>query len=184
MAWIEKEGIPTVGVICEGFDGSAHLVAENEGLSNARIVVYPPPNVLVQNSEEIYKYAETILDEVIKLLTEPVTEAIRAVIKAEMPEPREIIFRGTLEEVNEFFRETRRTDGLPIIPPSIEKVEQLRKDRDDQKVKIALRDIKEAAKEEVNLIPQVLEAVKVYATGGEIIDELREVYGVYERPVY
>ncbi|MFC1820654.1 methylmalonyl-CoA mutase [Thermodesulfobacteriota bacterium] len=66
----------------------------------------------------------------------------------------------------------------------IEKIEILRKERDNQKVKIALRDIKEAAKEDVNLIPQVLDAVKVYATGGEIIDELREVYGVYERPIY
>ena len=40
-----------------------------------RLVEYPPPNIAVQSSEEIYKYAEELLDEVVKALTEPVTDA-------------------------------------------------------------------------------------------------------------
>ena len=41
------------------------------------------------------------------------------------PEPgaREIVFRGTFEEVNAHFYERQWSDGLPIIPPTLEKIE-------------------------------------------------------------
>src|SRR5258708_1424420 len=41
------------------------------------------------------------------------------------PEPsaREIVFRGTFEEVNAHFYEREWSDGLPIVPPTIEKIE-------------------------------------------------------------
>jgi hypothetical protein len=42
------------------------------------------------------------------------------------PEPKagEIVFRGTFEEVNEHFYEREWSDGLPIVPPTIEKIEE------------------------------------------------------------
>ncbi len=41
------------------------------------------------------------------------------------PEPsaREIVFRGTFEEVNAYFYEREWSDGLPIVPPTVEKIE-------------------------------------------------------------
>lgn len=41
--------------------------------------------------------------------------------------PKDIVFKGTLEEVNRVFYEKGWTDGLAIIPPSIEKVEEFLK---------------------------------------------------------
>ena len=61
---------------------------------------------------------------------------------------------------------------------------RLRKDRENGSVKIALRELKEAAQEGVNLVPPILDAVRVYATGGEIAETLREVFGEYVRPSY
>ena len=66
----------------------------------------------------------------------------------------------------------------------IEKVKRLRRERDNEKVEAALKGLKEAALEGVNLFPSVLDAVKAYATGGEICDTLRSVYGEYKRPAY
>jgi len=45
------------------------------------------------------------------------------------PEPaaREIVFRGTFEEVNSHFYEREWSDGLPIVPPTIEKIEEFLK---------------------------------------------------------
>jgi len=42
------------------------------------------------------------------------------------PEPsaREVVFRGTFEEVNAHFYEREWSDGLPIVPPTLEKIEE------------------------------------------------------------
>lgn len=39
------------------------------------------------------------------------------------PSAREIVFRGTFEEVNAYFYEREWSDGLPIVPPALEKIE-------------------------------------------------------------
>ncbi len=43
-------------------------------------------------------------------------------------------------------------------------------------------DLKKAAVNEENLMPHILKAVKSYATLGEIVDSLKEIYGVYQEP--
>lgn len=90
-----------------------------------RLVEYPPPNIAVQSPEEIQECATVILDRVIKALTGPATNSKETAGTLVEADPREIIFRGSLEEVNEFFREKRWSDGLPIIPPTIEAVEEM-----------------------------------------------------------
>jgi methylmalonyl-CoA mutase N-terminal domain/subunit len=64
----------------------------------------------------------------------------------------------------------------------IARVKKVKKERDNKAVKVALARIKKGAKEGINLFPAVLDAVKVYATMGEICDELRSVYGEYQQP--
>lgn len=122
---MEREAIPAVGIVCKGFAYNANLIAESEGLHEIRLVEYPPPNIAVQSSEEIYKCAKALLDEVIKALTGPATGAKRLAATPVEAATREIIFRGTLEEVNQFFQEKRWTDGLPIIPPTVEAVDEM-----------------------------------------------------------
>jgi len=39
------------------------------------------------------------------------------------PGLRDIVFGGTFEEVNEFFYDREWSEGLPIVPPTVEKVE-------------------------------------------------------------
>ena len=46
-------------------------------------------------------------------------------------------------------------------------------------MKAALHNLKEAASSDANLMPPVLEAVKAYASIGEICDVLRDVFGEY-----
>jgi len=58
---------------------------------------------------------------------------------------------------------------------------QVKRERDNEQVATALRRLKEEAKDEsVNLIPPILEAVKAYASIGEICGVLREVFGEYQ----
>ncbi len=61
----------------------------------------------------------------------------------------------------------------------IEKLEALKKTRDEARVQSALEAVREAAEAEENLMPHFIEAVKTYATLGEICGVLREVFGEY-----
>jgi methylmalonyl-CoA mutase N-terminal domain/subunit len=61
-------------------------------------------------------------------------------------------------------------------------VKKTKQKRDKDKLAVALRRVKEDAKANKNLMPSILEAVKAYASVGEICDIFREVYGVYRDP--
>ncbi|MDG2769835.1 methylmalonyl-CoA mutase family protein, partial [Vibrio parahaemolyticus] len=63
------------------------------------------------------------------------------------------------------------------------KLQRLRQERDNVKVKESIDMLVEKAKTDENLMPYILEAVKSYATLGEICGALREVFGEYEQSV-
>ncbi len=71
------------------------------------------------------------------------------------------------------------------VDPSVEKkqverLQKLRRKRDNRKVKEVLEKLHYAAEKDENLMPTIIEAVKAYATLGEIMDVLRKVYGEYK----
>jgi methylmalonyl-CoA mutase N-terminal domain/subunit len=61
----------------------------------------------------------------------------------------------------------------------IEKLKNLKKQRDNTKVEQSLNRLKKAALNEENLFPYVIECVENYSTVGEITKILKEVYGEY-----
>lgn len=63
------------------------------------------------------------------------------------------------------------------------RLKQVKRERDSAKVKDALLMVQKAAKENQNLIPSLIEAVKAYASIGEICDTLKEVYGEQSQPM-
>lgn len=92
--------------------------------------------------------------------------------------------------VNKFQIEEKGTSRkiLRVDPSMAEKqiarLRALKESRDNVKVKEALEEIRKAAKDEsANLMPKILEAVKVYATLGEICDVLREEFGEYRESI-
>ena len=74
--------------------------------------------------------------------------------------------------------EVFRVDDSIRIQQSL-KIDRLKETRDNQKVDLALINLKNAAKGNDNLMPLILVAVEEYATLGEIADVLREVFGEY-----
>ena len=63
--------------------------------------------------------------------------------------------------------------------PEVSEPEALAAARINAAVKKALEEVKRTAEKDENLVPPVFEAVKQYATVGEISNVLREVYGEY-----
>lgn len=64
-----------------------------------------------------------------------------------------------------------------------ERVSQLREDRDQVKVEKALKALKDTAETDQNLMPKIVDAVKAYATLGEVCDVMREVFGEYNENI-
>ena len=60
-----------------------------------------------------------------------------------------------------------------------ERLQQLRENRDNDAVKDALSELREAAEGEANVMPYIVDAVKAYATTGEICNAMRDVFGEY-----
>ncbi len=65
-----------------------------------------------------------------------------------------------------------------------ERLRSLKRSRNNRQVSARLGDILPAARRGENLMPYIIEAVKEYATLGEISDIFREAYGVYTDPGY
>ena len=66
----------------------------------------------------------------------------------------------------------------------VERLQQTRDRRDSGALANALERLKQAAANNDNTMPATIEAVRAYATLGEICSALRDVYGVYEEPAF
>ena len=62
----------------------------------------------------------------------------------------------------------------------IDNLSQVRRSRDNREVARRLRELEQAAKGSENLMPPLIEAVKAYATLGEMMGVFREVFGEYQ----
>ena len=62
----------------------------------------------------------------------------------------------------------------------LNKLAQLKRTRNNAAVDLALDAIQDAAKSGKNTMPSILDAVRAYATVGEMCDALRRVWGEYE----
>ena len=115
----ERAGVPTASLVCEGFRGQAATTAAGLGLPGLPTALVPG-HVDVQSAEELRRnVAEVTVDAVIRNLTEAPPPAGGAVVE---PAAADIVFEGSLDQVNRFFYENDWSDGLPIVPPTGERV--------------------------------------------------------------
>jgi methylmalonyl-CoA mutase N-terminal domain/subunit len=63
-----------------------------------------------------------------------------------------------------------------------ERLEKVKKSRNQGDVDKALDKLRRAVEKNENLMPVILEALKVYTTEGEVMGTLRELYGEYKDP--
>jgi methylmalonyl-CoA mutase N-terminal domain/subunit len=91
--------------------------------------------------------------------------------------------------VNDYVMDEGRPIPILVIDESVarrqrEKLEQLRRERDNSRAYAALESLRGAASTDTNLMPYILECVRAYGTLGEICDVLRRVFGTYEEPAF
>ena len=94
----------------------------------------------------------------------------------------------TIVGVNRFQTDDEQPIDILRVDPSLEReqaerVRAVRERRDGERARRACERITEAARGDDNLMPHILEAVRAYATVGEISDAMREVFGEHTEHV-
>ena len=90
--------------------------------------------------------------------------------------------------VNEFVEEGEKIDiPILVISPEVEvkqrqRLGALRQGRNQEAVARSLEALRQAAVDQTNLIPRLLDCTRSYVTLGEMCSALSEVFGVYEEP--
>src|SRR6056297_536004 len=96
--------------------------------------------------------------------------------------------RAVVVGVNKFTVEEEPPKDLLRVDMSVgegqkKKLQELKAERDSQAVEANLKALKKACEGDDNVMPFILEAVKSYATLGEICGVMREVFGEYQQSV-
>ena len=115
--YIERMGKPVATFVFEPFYNDAMSAASSKGMPVIRVV----PEQIVSESTVVndIRYAiHSVADDMIAVLTGPLTEDEISPRRREPENPPRITFKGNLEEVNRFFYQRGWTDGLPVIPPT------------------------------------------------------------------
>ncbi|MEE9567837.1 MAG: UGSC family (seleno)protein [Candidatus Binatia bacterium] len=127
----------------EGFVIQGNLTAGGSGMTDLPLAMIPGHPDL-HTTEKLREVIDTVtVDQVVKALT------VKPKGTKLAPEPgvNEIVFEGTFEEVNRFFYENKWQEGIPIVPPTTEKVEEFLKFTDrspSEVIGVLLPDSREA----------------------------------------
>jgi len=115
----EKLGIPSVVITVEGFTAVAKEAAEAAGVLGLRTAAYP--GAVGVHGEEIRKnIKEVLFEQIVDGLTKSDPGETVAVRRRDAAD---IVCTGTVEEIHEFFMAQGWSDGLPIVPPTLDRVE-------------------------------------------------------------
>ena len=90
--------------------------------------------------------------------------------------------------VNKYETDEEPPDDILKVDPKlrnqqIDKLENLKNERDSKKVQTSLEKLEKAAASDENLMPYILEAARNYATLGEICDVMRDEFGEYQESI-
>ena len=124
----EYIGIPSVMIAAPGFDSQAKTTAFNNGVPVLRVAVYPGAFASHTVEELKQNTREVLWPQIVEMLTTPITATeIIENQQLEPTDPQAPIFSGTIDEINEFYNDMSWSDGMPIIPPTVERVEEFMK---------------------------------------------------------
>jgi hypothetical protein len=118
---MEKLGIPKVTITTDRFLYTSKTLAMTDGLPNLSLVAVQHPLELLSKAE-IEAKADGAFDEILKAATDPETSSVankkqtKAVQKVYSAE--QIRYRGSIEDISDYFFEKGWATGIPILPPT------------------------------------------------------------------
>jgi hypothetical protein len=124
-AVVEKAGVPSVAIGATGFEAMGRAIGRALGIRHVPIVVYP--GVILTDTSDVFaaKIRDVVAPEVTRALTARIDLGTEDAPRDEQePQPRDVVASGSLDDIQAAFMERQWSDGLPIMPPTIERVER------------------------------------------------------------
>jgi hypothetical protein len=122
--FVEQNNKPAVALVNHGFVHDARSAAASKGYPSARFVLTNIPCECTI-PEKIAATVQEVIPDVVLALTTPLKQDEIS----PSPRPTEVtrgaVFSGDLAEVQRFFYKRGWTDGLPIMPPTREAVDEM-----------------------------------------------------------
>ena len=119
----EHMGVPSVMIAAPAFAEQAQRAAAAAGVPVLRVAIYPGAFATHTHEELLKNTQEKLWPQIKKALTEPITDAERKqAARFSSKEKKGVVFTGSVDEVNTYFIQQGWSDGLPIIPPTQERV--------------------------------------------------------------
>ena len=122
----EYSGLPSVMIAAPGFTDQAKRAALTAGVPVPRVAEYPGAFSAHTREELLNNTRKILWPQIVAALTKPFTEEELRQSETTAP-PDGIIYSGNLDEVNHYFSQNGWTDGLPVIPPTPERVAEFLK---------------------------------------------------------
>ena len=117
----ESAGIPSVSIVCDGFAGQANATAKGLGYDGLALAV-TSGHVDTQSADEmIAHFTDTTIDRIVDGL---VGESSAGAADADEPEALGDEVRVDVVDVARGSQIEGWTDGLPIVPPTVDRVER------------------------------------------------------------
>jgi hypothetical protein len=116
-------GIPTVTISSSEFIGLAKDTSVGKGAADLSFVVVPHPMGMIPLTE-IREKADRAFPFILKAATEWKPEATLPPMKPVYP-ARKLTFDGTIEAFNQYLMDKGYSIGLPLIPPTPERVKKM-----------------------------------------------------------
>ena len=119
----ETVGIPSVSIVCEGFVGQAAASARGHGFDDLALAEIPGHVDAMRWEELRATFLEVTVPQIVGGLT-TFDEATTATA-VEEPGSLEIVRVGRLDDIQDHFVRQGWSDGLPIVPPTRDRVEAM-----------------------------------------------------------
>jgi hypothetical protein len=114
----ENSGIHSVSIVGRGFGGQAKSVAKMLGIPDLAVAEYPGVIMVDADEQFVEKVRTSLVDQVVAGMKHTATSVATAAETS-----RKVVFEGSFDDVQDRFYGEGWTDGLPIIPPTLERVQ-------------------------------------------------------------
>jgi len=119
----EYIGIPTVTIGAPTFIAQIHSTGVNRGVPVLRTAEYPGAFASHSTQELLKNTREAVFPQIVEGLTKEITQAEIDLYANDGKRPfDETVYYGNYDEIQEYCQVNGWTDGLPVVPPTDEKV--------------------------------------------------------------
>jgi hypothetical protein len=118
---LEKKGLPGAVLMYEKLVSTAKMTCELRGVSVRWVTVTYPPQAMTESQ------MADATDKVIQALTGPLDDNEKRTGVYTPPKPPKYAMEGTYSQAQDYLYKQGWTDGLPIVPPTEEKVKEMLK---------------------------------------------------------